>query len=750
MARDRRALGGLDQDIRDHIERETDENIARGMTPEEARRQALLAFGNPAIISENARAVWVWSWLDEIRQDVRYALRTLRRSPGFAFVAILTLGVGIGATTAVYSVVDTVLLRPLPFDAADRLVRIVENIPRPEPKPAAVPARRDLPGVPGMAGADLDPLRPGRHRTFDRHGENHRRHGAVVGCEYLGLAGLDTGLRPLLGRTFVPDDDRDPNVVLLGFNAWQQLFHADRDVVGKPLEFLSSGQQSRLFTIVGVLPSTFELAGAEGDFYTPLAVDDAAKARVRVTLLGRLRPDVTLEAALQDANVIGAAITTPPPANTPPRTAPRFEVERLKDRAVKELRPALQLFLAAVTVVLVIVCANLANLLLARGSARQREIAVRCAIGASRGRVVRQILTECAVLSLMGGALGALVGALGITLVRMLASVEAPGIFQLSFGASILPRVNEIAIDLRVLGIAFGAAAVTSLVFGLLPALHLSRPNRFQAIGPRGATPSRGASRLRAGLVLGQLVMATALLVGAALLIRSFATLSGIDRGYDPSNVLAFQLVFPPSYPIARKVETIESLLARLRAVPDVRSAGFTRAGMLIGEQITLGTFVPEGRTVDQMESYRVRPSLRPVSPGYLTAMGVRVLDGRELEADGGDPSTPEIVISRSVVPQFGPGSPVGTHCRLAHGQGPADAAPGGRGRRRPAQHLTGSRSRTRKSSFTIGDCWRSSSDGGSAALAARAFPRAVVVRRPHPQRSERADPGGWTDRPRR
>ncbi len=309
MARDRRALDGLDQDIRDHIERETDENIARGMTPEEARRQALLAFGNPAIVSENARAVWVWSWLDEIRQDVRYALRTLRRSPGFAFVAILTLGVGIGATTAVYSVVDTVLLRPLPFDAADRLVRIVENIPRPEPK--LPPFQRGVTYQEFLEWrartttlSDLGGIAPSIAMVRTADG-TARLWGANISAGWFSTLGA----RPLLGRTFVPDDDRDPNVVLLGFNAWQQLFHADRDVVGKPLEFLSSGQQRRLFTIVGVLPSTFELAGAEGDFYTPLAVDDAAKARVRVTLLGRLRPDVTLEAALQDANVIGAAIT---------------------------------------------------------------------------------------------------------------------------------------------------------------------------------------------------------------------------------------------------------------------------------------------------------------------------------------------------------------------------------------------------------------------------------------------------------
>ena len=246
-------------------------------------------------------------------------------------------------------------------------------------------------------------------------------------------------------------------------------------------------------------------------------------------------------------------------------------VQRLKDLAVEEVRPALRVLLAAVAVVLLIVCANVSNLLLARGSARQREIAVRCAVGASRGRIVRQILTECLVLAAIAGVVGLLLAASGVTLVKMLAPVEAPGIFRFALGASILPRINEIGIDLKLFALASGAAAMTSLAFGVLPAFYLSRPNEFNRMGPRTGGSRGGPARTRAVLVVGQLVMATVLLVAAGLLIRSFEKLSTVNKGYDPSNVVAFQLVFPSDYPIARQVETIEALLARLRATPNIR-----------------------------------------------------------------------------------------------------------------------------------------------------------------------------------
>jgi putative ABC transport system permease protein len=618
-------------------------------------------------------------WLN-VEQDVRYAIRTLRRSPGFAIVAVLTLALGIGATTAIYSVVDTILLQPLPFADADRLVRVVENVP------SNVPGR-----PPVQRGVTYQEFREWRARSTTLADAFAVSMGQTVVRTAEGTArlwGASTsantftmlGTRAMLGRTLDAGDDANPNVAVLSFDTWRRLFHSDPGVVGAALEFRADFNASltpererpRLVTVVGVMSDGFELPTGPMDYFAPFVVD-TSKPSPRVMLFGRLRPGVSLTAALEEANVLGSAIRPPLPANAPAMAVPRFDVQSLKDRMVEGLRPALRVLLAAVAVVLLIVCANVVNLLLARGTTRQREIAVRIAIGAGRARIVRQVLTECLVLALAGGALGAAVGAAGVALVKRLTAVDAPGIFRLGFGTSILPRGHEVGIDPRLFAIAFAIAAITCLACGVLPALHMSRTSSLQAMGSRGGGSGRRESRIRAALVVGQLAMATVLLVSAGLLINSFVRLSTVDRGYDPSNVLAFQLVLPPHYSVARKTDTIEEILARLRAIPNVESAGFTRAGILIGEAITLGTFVPPGRTVDEMRADPMRPLIRAVGRGYLTAVGARLLDGREFEAGDGAASVPVVVISRAVARRyFGAASAVGQFLDWHVGQGPA------------------------------------------------------------------------------
>ena len=465
-----------------------------------------------------------------------------------------------------------------------------------------------------------------------------------------------------LGRTLGPGDDANPDVVVLSHDTWQRHFHGDPAIVGKALEFrtgaLLAPIPARFLTVVGVMPADFEFPTGALDFFTPIALDPS-KRSPGITMIARLAPGVSLQAATEEATLMGSAIRPPWPANTPPLTVPRFEAQSLKERAVSSLRPALRVLLAAVVVVLLIVCANVASLLLARGTARRREIAVRLAIGASRGRIVRQILTECVVLAGAGGVLGALLGAAGVTMVKQLATVEAPGIFRLMFGVSILPRGHEVGVDLKVLGIAFAIAAITSLLFGVLPAWHLSRTNHLHAIGSRGSGSGRGESRVRALLVVGQLVLATVLLVGAGLLANSFIKLSTFDKGYDPSNVLAFNLLFPDQYSTAHKGEVIETLLGRFRANPNVRAAGFTRHGLLIGEELTVGTFVPPGKTLEDMRENRSRT--RSVSDGYLTAMGVPILEGRELSPADSAAAPGAIVLNRSAAQKyFGAASPIG------------------------------------------------------------------------------------------
>ena len=621
-------------------------------------------------------------WFSDAGQDVRYAVRSLRRSPGFAVIAIVTLALGIGATTSIYSVVDTILLQPLPFVDGDRLVRVVENVPSPVAGRPAVQrgvSYQEFLEWRERSRTLADAFAVSTSETVVRTGEGRARlWGGATSANTFSLLGA----RAMLGRTLETNDDANPNVVVLSFETWRRLYHADPGAVGTTLEFRADFNASftpeldrpRAMTIVGVMPAVFELPTGPMDFYTPFLVD-ASKPSPRVTLIGRLRSEVSLPVATDEANVIGRAVRPPRPANAPPLQGPRFEVQSLKERMVEGLRPALRVLLAAVAVVLLIVCANVANLLLARGTGRQREMAVRFAIGASRGRVVRQALTECMVLAIAGGGLGALIAASGVTLVKALTSVDAPGIFRLGFGTSILPRGHEVGVDSRMFGIVFGIAAMTSLMFGLLPAVHVSRTDALHAIGSRGGGTGPGASRMRAALVVGQLVMATMLLVGAGLLMRSFVTLSTVERGYDPSNVLAFQLVLPTDYSVARKAGTIDAILDRLRATPEIESAGFTRAGLLIGEALTIGTFVPQGRTVDEMRADPVRPLVRAVSSGYLTAVGARIIDGREFHPADTVASTPAIVISHAVARRFfGAVSPVGQFVDWYPGKGSASA----------------------------------------------------------------------------
>ena len=620
-------------------------------------------------------------WLRDVDQDARYAIRSLRRSPGFTWVAVITLALGIGATTAIYSVVDTVLLQPLPFADSDRLVRVFENIPfrldssRP-PDRRGVPYRDFLEWrTRTRTITDTFAVSPLGQRTVRSSEGMAQLWGAMTSGDAFTLLGA----RALLGRTLGPDDDAEPDVVVLSFDTWRRVFQSNPQVVGSTVELRApqpmyqSGVSldGRLLTVVGVMPAAFEFPAGPIDFYTPIVLDPASRQSPSVTFIGRLGAGVPLEAARVEANAIGSAVLPPRPANAPPLTVQRFDVERLKDQVVQGMRPALRLLLIAVFVVLAVVCANVANLLLARGTARQREMAVRRGLGASRGRLARQILTECAVLTGVGGALGVLFASTGVSLVKQLASVEAPGIFRFAFAASVLPRGNEVGINLRMLGIAFGLAALTSLVSGFLPALHLSRANRLQAIGSSGGGTAPVESRVRAALAVGQLVMATALLVGAGLLIHSFLKLSAVENGYDPSNVLTFQLVLPADYSIARKVDTLEALLERFRATPTIKSAGFTRAGILIPEEITVGTFVPPGRTLEAMRADPSKPRLRPVSRGYLTAMGVRVLEGREFVDADSATASPVIVVNRTVARRyFGADSPVGQFVDWHAGKG--------------------------------------------------------------------------------
>lgn len=604
-------------------------------------------------------------------RDVRYAVRSLARDRGFTVAVILTLSIGIGASTAIYSVVDTILFRPLPFPGGDRLVRLIEY--GPHFRTGQPPLER------GLNYQDHQHWRAGA-KTIEGAA-------AIIGMSQRmvktpdGAAGLWGAMvsgntfellhtPPLLGRTLQPGDENNPDVVVLSFDTWQRHYRSDPSIVGKTLEFrmgaLLPARPPMYLTVVGVLPGGFEFPTGTLDFVMPVTLDPS-RPSPGVTTLARLAPGVALEAATQEANAMGTAMRKPWPADRVPPAGPRFEYQSLKSRLIAPVRPALRVVLAAVAVLLLIVCANAANLLLARGTGRRREIAVRLALGASRMQVFQQVLVECALLAVAGGALGALLGAAGVVLVRDLATVDAPGIFRLMFGSNILPRANEVAVDWRLFGIAFGIAAITAFTFGVLPALQLSRADHLRSMGSRGSGTSLGESRLRTALTLAQVALATVLLVGASLLTHSFITLASFNKGYDPGHVLAFNLLFPDTYSTTRRGETIETLLTRLRLNPAVQAAGFARHGLLIGEELYLGQFVPPGKTVADITA---GTRTRSVSDGFLTAMGVPFLHGRDLLPTDSAGAQGAIVINRAAARRdFGDANPVGQSMEWVFGK---------------------------------------------------------------------------------
>ena len=664
--RNDQAENDLTREVESHLGLLEDEFIAKGLSPAEAKLAARRAFGGVDQAKERQRDARSFRWLDDLQRDARYALRSLRRSPAFTVAAVLTLSIGIGATTAIYSVVDTVLMQPLPFPASQRLVRLSEpELPR------------------AMRGINFDEYLQWRSRTTTLAGMGAlgfspqvmmptregtaRLTAGLISTNYFDVLGA----RAALGRLIHSGDDTNPDVIVLSHLTWRRFFQSDSAAVGSVIELRgqvigaasnlgAQAQPGRLLTIVGVLPEDYDALGVDMDFYMPIVVPPGARPP-GVTVRARLRDGVSLAAATEEANVIGNSIRPPRPANEPPLTMPRFSLTPLLDELVNPIRPALRVFLVAVVVVLLIVCANIANLLLARGTSRARELAVRLAIGASRARLVRQILAECLVLAMIGGTIGAAVGGAGVNLVKQLATIDAQGVFRISFGGHLLPRIQEVGVDERVLFIALGLSILASIVFGVLPALHLSRVSQLQAMGTRSGGSTKAETRTRTALVLSQLVLATVLLVSAGLLVTSFINLSRVEKGYDPANALAFQLVLPPEYATERKAATIESIIAALKAKPEIEEAGFAYAGILLGIEDTVGTFTPPGRAYEEMLADPLKPRIKALTHGYLKAMGATLLAGRHLDGrdDGAAPFV--AVINRSVARKFfGDGNPVG------------------------------------------------------------------------------------------
>ena len=659
----------LDEEIRSNIELHTQDNLRAGMTPKQARRHALVKFGGIEGAKEAYRDRRGLPALETLLQDLRYASRTLRRNPGFTLIAVLTLALGIGANTALFSVVNTILVRPLPYKDSDRIVRVIDNAPGATTM-TGIPQRRTW-----IAIDRLTALRTQTQTLSQLAGYQSTAMTLTVRDEPIRLAGHRVSssifrlleARAHLGRTLEASDERPDAaaVVILSHTAWRTYFAADPGIVSRVLTLDGTG-----YSVVGVMPQGFEFPDRQTEFWIPLALAAGPGGAV-AQAIGRLTDGVSRETATAEINLIDARtvgansrmferiLSQASPENLQVANPPRIELVSIKEELVAPVREALLVLLVAVGFVLLIACTNVANLLLARTATRQREMAIRAALGAGRGRLMLQVLTESLMLALLGGMAGSAFAVGVIETLRRLAPSD-------------FPRLDELGVNATVFVSTLLVSALTGVLFGLAPALRLSRLDRMQAINEAAASAASGFGLFRrhsarSVLVMAEISMAMVLLVGAGLLIHSFVKLTNVNLGFDPSNLLTFQVALPAArHPDPQPFA--EQLIERLQSLPSVVAAGATTI-MPLGYSGPAPMMAIRGLPVQI--SPQEAPSPRIVSRGYLSAMGIRVLDGRGFR-EGDHAGQPRVVLVNRAMTQryFAGESPLG---KTIHFGGPND-----------------------------------------------------------------------------
>jgi putative ABC transport system permease protein len=649
----------LEEEMRFHLEMKARENAEAGMNPEEARYAARRQFGNQTLLQEVSRDMWVVKSIETLFQDLRYGIRMLLKHKGFTIVATLTLALGVGANTAIFSVVNTVLLRPLPFQEADRLMML-----------GAVDARKDG-GLSSISypnfvdwraqSGSFERLAAFRVRSFALTGSDEpaRLNGVVASAELFTLLGVE----PTLGRSFrTEEDNAGASVVIISHGLWRRRFNSDPQVIGRNITL-----DNRSHIVVGVAPAGFQfpIAAEPADLWTTIAYDAAGDDPMTaqrglgyLRVIGRLKPEVNITQAQADMDGIARRLERQYPddnAHWGPRLVPALE------QLVGGVRRPLLILFGAVGCVLLIACANVANLLLARATARRREIALRAALGAGRGRIIRQLLTESALLALAGCVCGWLLA---------LGCLET----LLSLIPENIPRLQEIRLDGRVFGFTLLVSLLTGVIFGLAPALQAAKTELTETLkeGGRSGEGARGA-RLRSALMIAEVAIALVLMVGAGLLLKSFWRLLQVNPGFDPRQALTFRLSLPDSkYPAPRAVAFFEQLQARLQNLPGARSASVTFALPFSKSGIVTGLDI-EGRPVAPGD----RPDIdcQIVLPEYFRTMGIRLIKGRDFSARDDLNARPVAIINETLARRFFPNEdPLGKRIHPDIAAGPDDA----------------------------------------------------------------------------
>src|SRR5437588_7789381 len=551
---------------------------ADGLTREQARSEARRRFGNVGLNHEESREIWISRFASELGQDVRHGLRMMVKKPAVTIVAVLTLALGVGANTAIFSIVHAVLLRPLPYRDPDRLVRIFFNEPGVGLRDVRF-SKPELDDLQTRAGVfeDVTPIFEGSENLTGA-GEPERLEGVNGSFSYFSMLGVT----PQIGRLFGPQDFAPgfASEVVISDGLWHRAYGADPNVVGRILRL-----DNDPLTIIGVLPRGFRHPGptvsgdvevfCAGGFIADPFPKPMRGTRILVNGIGRLKPGLTLAQAQARLTVMAAQLRHDFPADYPPQAQWTIEIQPLQETLVGNVRPMLLVLLGAVILIVFIVSLNIANLLLARASGRQQEMAVRLALVASGCRIVRQMLTESMLLSLIGGAAG-------------IATAVATLGFILRFVPSNVPRLNEVRIDWAVLAFALLISLLTGLVFGLAPALHSAKGALTSALreGGRGSGYSTKTGRLRDVLIVAELAFAVILMVGGGLLLRTLRDLLQENPGFNPTQVVTANIQLPnpndpktdPYLDIPRRASFDRELLRRMKAIPGVELAAITSA----------------------------------------------------------------------------------------------------------------------------------------------------------------------------
>ncbi len=634
----RRLYSDLSEELRQHVEEKVDELVQQGMSREEAAARARREFGNVTSLEERGRETWQWPALESVLFDIRYTLRQLRRQPSFTIVAVLILGLGIGANTAVFSVIDTLLLEPLPFRAPERLAWIINrDTPGLSGRTSTVAtyeALTEMQSFEDLTRSEAFFARSSYKLTGDA--DPDRVAGVMIPANFFPFLGVS----PLLGRTFTAEEcqQNGPGAVILSHGLWERRYSSDPGVIGRQVVV-----NDRPATIVGVMPPAFDFGavfapGIRIEIYMPVVFDVVRRWGNTMAVMGRLKPGMTMPAAQAEATAIVERQQRERPEIGGPGVYTAI-VKPFHDSVIGKMqRPMLTLW-AAVGLVLLIVCVNLSNLLLARAATRRKEMALRGAIGAGRARLARQLLTESLVLSIFGGGLGVAVAYAVVDYVRRLEGLS-------------IPLLKNVAINAGALGVAVGVTVLTALLFGLVPAIAAARANLSEALkdGGRGSSEGLDHRFVRSSLVVSEVALACLLLVSAGLLLRSFFYLLDVNLGFQTERTYALRVDTGRDIDSGEKFRAyMRRLVSAAREAPGVEAASITDAVPLDSNR-SWGVRA-KGQPPDQTFGALVKI----IGPGLMEAMQTPLIAGREFTDRDDADSPPVVLINESLAKRLWP-----------------------------------------------------------------------------------------------